>query len=261
MLNNQNRKRAGELLVYALRNKKTGFITRVSVPPALVSLAYDMGRCRRAMAKLTNQSGYRDYARATEEPTDERERARICTERRGILAELVIGGLFDLSGAKDYALQPLVSHTSEPGADVRLDGLLYDIKAAGQLSAEWSAGPEGGSRLEDDNNISINHVDHCDYLMEVGAAGYISVYFYIENGVPVAADIFFNTMEQVSALPIRYPRNCWKYGNKDMRYRLLPLSFPDERQSEGFEQRMASVLRAGFHPKNASPFTPLARAA
>ena len=74
-----------------------------------MSLAYDMGRCRRAMAKLTNQDGYRDYTRATEEPTAERERARICTERRGVLAELVIGGLFDLSGAKDYAMQPLVS--------------------------------------------------------------------------------------------------------------------------------------------------------
>lgn len=257
MQNTHNYKEAGALLVSALRNTRTGFVARVKVTPGHLDAARTLTMGRRTMAKVSGQSGTRDYSRAMTVPEDGNSRGRFFADCRGMLAELVVDDLMAASGV-DYAMQPFVSNKPASEMDLSFSGRKYDVKAAGQMSPEWSAGPTQAGRLYDDRYIAINYIDHLDYLLEEGAAGYVCVYFYVSGGVPVAADVFYYTMEQVHVLEVHEPPEHSAHAGKDMRHYRVPPHFPDARHYDGYYDRKGAMEAAGFVK---SPFTPLTKAA
>lgn len=242
---------AGRRLAAALTNNRPGYIARLRVTKGHREAAVKLAECRRLMAKVAGQRGFRNYETAAATPDTDYERSRFYSERRGLLAELLVDDMLSLAGI-EHSMQALVSHTTEPGADLSFGGFRYDVKAGGQLSFQWSPAPHTG-RFSDDQGVAINYGDHLKYALEPGAAGYICMYFYMQDDVPVAADVFFHTMAQVAELPLRGAAgSCPTYG-KDRRHYLMTLDFVDDLHIEGYRER-----RAALEPH---PFPPLAKAA
>lgn len=254
MQSTQNYKEAGALLVSALRYMKTGFVARIKVTPGHLDAAKVLTMGRRTMAKVAGQSGSRDYTRAMTVPSDGGSRGRFFADCRGMLAELLVDDLMAAAGV-EYMMQPFVSNKPAAEMDLSFNGRKYDVKASGQMSPEWSAGPSQAGRMYDDRYVAINYCDHLDYLLEEGAAGYVCVYFYVSGGVPVAADVFYYTMEQVHGMKVHEPPSHSSNVGKDMRHYRVEPDFPDARHYDGYRERMADMEAAGFYK---SPFTAMA---
>lgn len=249
-----SKKEAGALLVSALRSGATGFIARVTVPPFQRRLAIELATSRRVLAKLWGMETRREYATAYQDPVSAYEQGRLRADRRGILAELIVGDLIRLSGADEssYAFQPLVSFKPESEPDIQFEGKLYDVKSASQAAADWSPNPVSSEgRFRDDRGVAVNEKDHSNYMLTLGSVGYVFVYFYVEAGEPVSADVFVYTLEQVSAVPVTPgSKNC-----REKDYRLYPVAFPDNRYREGSDERRSSLAAAGYYVEGVSPFT------
>ena len=73
------------------------------------------------MAKVAGQKGYRDYAKAAVAPAEGYESSRLCSDRRGMLAELLVADMLTLAGVANE-MQAFISHTTELGRCGHLPG-------------------------------------------------------------------------------------------------------------------------------------------
>lgn len=233
---------AAEKLLTALIENKTGFVARVELQPAMLAVAESTALARRVCARLTKQRGERDYAKASRVPPGS-EYGQLAADRRGVLAELLVGDLLALADA-DFDMQPLVSHRTQPGADVIVAGRKFDIKSASQASADWSPGPAGSGRFTDDRLMLLNTIEHERYCRDDAHRGYISVYFYMRDGKPWAADVFYFSIADIEHAT--HNAGTWPYVSARMNYMSLPLPFPDSLYSDGRFERIESLLAAGY---------------
>lgn len=234
-MENSTLKEASALLVHALQAEKGGFVARVAVSLAQAELAAQTAQVRRAFAKLANQAAdNKDYERACAAPYSARESARLCTDRRALLSELVVHDVLAASGEL-FRMQPIVSFNIEPAADLEFADRTFDIKSAGQLSSRWHGAAHTG-RARDDVMFLVNCGHHAKYCEVESFGGYVCVYFYMQEGAPVAADIFYITRSMVEGA-----RKCEGTisSGADMSYYSLMLPFPDDRHVQGVDERLA----------------------
>lgn len=184
---------AGNQLHYALATETSGYICTVEINAAQLEIAASLATHRRTRAKLAMQQGARDYAAAAHIPNTPTDQAAMASDRRGLLSELLVGDVLGSAGVQ-HSMQALVSHRAEPGADLTLGSSCYDVKSASGLSADWSpAGHQG--RTSGDRYFICNEAAHHGYTAMPSFAGYVCVYFEIENGAPVRGSLYYVTAD------------------------------------------------------------------
>lgn len=231
---------ASASLLEALKSGSPGFIARLAIPRAQADLAFMTAQVRRSFAKLANQRhGERNYDTACEAPEASREKARLCTDRRAVLAEMLIADVLSATSA-DFALQPLVSHKIEPGADLSVLNKHFDVKSAGQLSPRWHGALYSG-RAADDAQFIVNCQHHAGYCKDPQFEGYLCVYVYMHDDQPVAADIFYFSRAQLNSATKHESRLA---PGAAMSYYSLQLPFPDSKHSEQLPERKLHMLGA-----------------
>lgn len=232
MLEHKNYKEAGELLFTALAGGAPGFVARVAITPAQADFADKLATQRAVLAKLAMQRTTRDYDAAIE--TAERDPARLASDRRAMLAELLVADVLHCA-RRAFSSTALVSVLPDASADLRVAGKLFDVKAAGQCSLRWSRGPLT-NRYYDDSAVTINSWYHASYCEEPDFAGYVCVYVYVEDDVPYAADFFYIERSGVGSLrPGRLP------GAKQDYYH-CSLSFPDDLHDARLFERVEQIV-------------------
>lgn len=227
-------KEAGTLLADALKHERAGFVARIAISREQADFAAGLAYYRRGLARLSLQRGHRDYAAAV--TVGAHDLAQLATEKRAMLAEMLVADVLTVARIP-FRNQSYVDHRPAAAADLCLYEREYDIKAAGQVSFEWSHGP-ARDRFSDDSCITINRCSHEHYCASPAFAGYVCVYVYVRNEVPYAADLFVCTVDSVGEL-----RTASIPGVRDMSYYSPALPFPDALRSEDWRAR-ADAARA-----------------
>lgn len=231
---------AGKALLDAINNERSGFVARVDVLPGQAAAAESAAVLRRIMARRHSTKARLNYTQAAVVGTDAGELGQMAAERRAMLSELLVADVLDAVKAPGLAVQPLVAHKPQPGLDVRVAGKAFDVKAAGQMSVLWSHQGARG-KFADDRNVNFNNGCHEAYQAEAAFSGYICVYLYVVNEVPVAADIFLVGLDGMGELHASTITNQFV---DDLRYFKVALPFPDSRHSDGYATRLASIKSA-----------------
>lgn len=229
-------KEAGKALRSALEEQRFGFVARVSVQPGQAALATLLAEARRAYAKLSLPGNDNRNFDAALKIRDQHQLGNFFSDKRAMLAEIVINELLYLgAGRGNYSMQPFVDTLPAPGADVIIKSREYDIKSASQVSALWSTRPVVKNQFVDDRAMTINGVSHADYAANANFSGYICVYFYIDDEMPEAADVFVIPSDNLGEL--QQPTIQGSTGYRDMRYYTIQLPFPDALHRTNFEAR------------------------
>lgn len=231
---------AGKALVDAMNNERSGFVARVDVIPGQAAAAESAALLRRILARRHSTKARIDYAQAAFIGTDAGELGQMAAERRAMLSELLVADVLDAVKAPGLAVQPLVAHKPQPGLDVRVAGKAYDVKASGQMSVLWSHQGARG-RFADDRHVNFNNGCHEAYMADAAFAGYICVYIYVVDEVPVSADIFLVGLDGMGELHASTITNQYV---DDLRYYKVSLPFPDSRHSADYSARLASIKSA-----------------
>lgn len=237
---------AGKALLEAINTNKLGFVARVNIVPGQADAANSAALLRRALSKRHGTKQRLDYTQAVAARNTDYDRGQIASDRRGVLAELLVADMLHAADAPGLAVQPLVDYAPQPGIDIRVAGKAYDVKAAGQTSAAWSHQGARG-RFNDDNYININNEGHVKYLADADFAGYICVYVYVENEQPAAADVFIFSKDNLGQ---RYAGTISNgFNDKDMRFYRLAFKFPDDLHYVNSTAR-ASIAAAAYAAGN-----------
>lgn len=228
----------GQMLVQALQEGREGFVCRVRLAPEQGGYAKQLAWVRRVAAKRATGQ---DYGKATEEPEDAEEQARLVADARAVLAETVVNDLLKAARVP-HKMQPPVSFNTEHDPDLEVGGRLFDVKSAGQASPGWHHGTVKAYRATDDKLFTVRGDDARHYEGQQ-AQGFVGVYLYVENDQPHTADVFYVAMATVQGNGEREAT----LSDKRATWHGPAVPFPDGLHWYNRAGRLATLAAAGYH--------------